>query len=83
MSIDSGKCECVLFGDYVDDLNKKMGKSSGGLSIVVVQFAKIKTFRSNVVLYVEFCKMQLLVFIVFFVLQIKHRFRMSLTLVGY
>ncbi|KAK2377056.1 replication factor A protein [Trifolium repens] len=27
----SGKCECALFGDYVDDLNKKMGKSSKGL----------------------------------------------------
>ncbi|MCI53712.1 replication factor A protein, partial [Trifolium medium] len=32
---DSGKCECALFGDYVDGLNKKMGKSSYGLPIVV------------------------------------------------
>ena len=29
--LNSGKCECALFGDYVDDLNKKMEKSSKGL----------------------------------------------------
>ena len=23
-SFDSGKCECALFGDYVDDLNKML-----------------------------------------------------------
>jgi hypothetical protein len=45
--IDSGKCECALFGVYVDELNKKMGKSSSGLSIVVVQFAKVKIFRGK------------------------------------
>jgi hypothetical protein len=43
--IDSGKCECALFGDYVDDLTKKMGKSSPGLPVVVIQFAKVKIFR--------------------------------------
>ncbi|MCH80240.1 replication factor A protein [Trifolium medium] len=44
----SGKCECALFGEYVDELNKKMGKSStGGLPIVVVQFAKVKIFRDK------------------------------------
>ncbi|WJX41220.1 hypothetical protein P8452_28607 [Trifolium repens] len=26
----SGKCECALFGDYVDELNKKMGKDFKG-----------------------------------------------------
>jgi hypothetical protein len=45
----SGKCEVALFGDYVHDLKKKMLKSSGCLPIVVVQFAKIKTFRGNIV----------------------------------
>ncbi|KAK2358668.1 replication factor A protein [Trifolium repens] len=44
----SGKCEVALFGDYVHDLKKKMLKSSGCLPIVVVQFAKIKTFRDKV-----------------------------------
>jgi hypothetical protein len=50
---DSGKCEIALFADYVDDLTKKMGKSSGGLPIVVVQFAKVKIFRGNVVCCLE------------------------------
>jgi hypothetical protein len=45
---NSGKCECVLFGDYVDELNKKMGKSANGLPIVVVQFDKVKFFKGNV-----------------------------------
>jgi hypothetical protein len=26
----SGKCESVLFGDYVDEVNKKIGKSAVG-----------------------------------------------------
>jgi hypothetical protein len=43
----SGKCECALFGDYVDELNKKMGKSATGLPIFV-QFPKVKIFRGNV-----------------------------------
>jgi hypothetical protein len=46
--LDSGKCECALFSDYVDELRKKMGKSATGLPIVVVQFAKVKIFRGNV-----------------------------------
>jgi hypothetical protein len=43
--LNSGKCECALFGDYVDELNKKMGKSGEGLPVTVVQFAKMKIFR--------------------------------------
>ncbi|PNX85493.1 replication factor A protein, partial [Trifolium pratense] len=43
----SGKCECALFGDYVDELNKKLGKTSGGLPVVVIQFAKVKIFRDQ------------------------------------
>jgi hypothetical protein len=30
---------------YVDDLTKKMGKSSFGLPVVVIQFAEVKIFR--------------------------------------
>ncbi|KAK2416233.1 replication factor A protein [Trifolium repens] len=43
----SGKCEIALFGDYAIDLTKKVDKSSGGLPIVVVQFAKVKIFRDK------------------------------------
>ncbi|WJX60744.1 hypothetical protein P8452_45916 [Trifolium repens] len=43
----SGKCECALFGDYVTELNKKMGKAGEGLPVIVVQFAKIKIFRDE------------------------------------
>jgi hypothetical protein len=38
----SGKVECAFFGNYVDELNKKMGKSIGGLPVVAVQYAKVK-----------------------------------------
>ncbi|PNX60356.1 replication factor A protein, partial [Trifolium pratense] len=45
---DTGKCECALFGEYADELTKKMGKSAvSGLSVVVVQFAKVKIFRDK------------------------------------
>jgi hypothetical protein len=43
--VDSGKVECALFGAYVDILQKLMGKSTQGMPVVVVQFAKIKNFR--------------------------------------
>ncbi|WJX87549.1 hypothetical protein P8452_69728 [Trifolium repens] len=43
----SGKCECALFGDYVDEVNKKIEKSAVGLPIVVIQFAKVKNFRDK------------------------------------
>ncbi|MCI54873.1 hypothetical protein A2U01_0076123, partial [Trifolium medium] len=33
--------------DYVDELNKKMGKSAGGLPTLVVQFAKVKISREH------------------------------------
>ncbi|MCI10692.1 replication factor A protein [Trifolium medium] len=44
----SGKCECALFGDYVDELNKKMGKTGERFRVVVIQFAKVKIFRGNI-----------------------------------
>ena len=40
----SGKIECALFGGYVDNLQKLMGKAVEGMPVVVVQFAKIKIF---------------------------------------
>jgi hypothetical protein len=50
----SGKCECALFGGYVDELKKRMGKSCSGLLVVVVQFAKIKIFRGDLLGYCWF-----------------------------
>jgi hypothetical protein len=47
--INSGKCECALFGDYVDEVKRKIEKSSSGLPIVVVHYAKIKIFRGNLI----------------------------------
>jgi hypothetical protein len=41
----SGKCECTLFGDYVDVLQRMIGKSPSGMHVVVIQFAKVKIFR--------------------------------------
>jgi hypothetical protein len=45
---NSGKCECALFGDYIKELNKKMGKAGEGLRVVMIQFAKVKIFRGNI-----------------------------------
>lgn len=41
----SGKVECALFGEYVDQLKKFMETSGEGMPVLVVQFAKIKIFR--------------------------------------
>jgi F420-0:gamma-glutamyl ligase len=46
----SGKCDCALFGDYVGELSKKMGKAGEGLPVVVIQFAKVKIFRGSDIL---------------------------------
>ncbi|KAK2397627.1 replication protein A 70 kDa DNA-binding subunit C [Trifolium repens] len=43
----SGKCDCALFGDYVGELKKKMGKAGEGLPVVLIQFAKVKIFRDQ------------------------------------
>jgi hypothetical protein len=45
ISTFSGKCECALFGKYVDVLNKLMGKAADGMPVVLVQFAKVKIFK--------------------------------------
>jgi hypothetical protein len=49
VALHSGKCDCALFGDYVGELNKKMGKAGEGLPVVVIQFAKVKIFRGNII----------------------------------
>jgi len=41
----SRKCECALFGDYIDILSKLMLKVDSGLPVLLVQFAKVKIFR--------------------------------------
>lgn len=41
----SGKFECVLFGEYVDQLQSLIGKPVEGFPVVVIEFAKIKIFR--------------------------------------
>lgn len=43
----SGKCECTLFGNYVDELHKLMGKAVEGSPVIVIQFAKVKIFRGK------------------------------------
>jgi hypothetical protein len=50
--IYSGKCECALFGDYVDEVKRKVDKSTSGLPIVIVQYAKVKIFRGNSIVFV-------------------------------
>lgn len=44
---DSGKVDCALFGDYVDELKSLMDRSGEGMPVLVIQFAKIKIFRDN------------------------------------
>ncbi|CAJ2637774.1 unnamed protein product [Trifolium pratense] len=44
----SGKCECILSGDDVGDLEKMLGCGDNGLPLMIVQFAKIRNFRGNV-----------------------------------
>ncbi|XP_045799478.1 replication protein A 70 kDa DNA-binding subunit-like [Trifolium pratense] len=48
LSDNSGKCECALFGGYVQELQEMLAKCADGLPIVVVQFAKIKMFGGKV-----------------------------------
>jgi hypothetical protein len=50
----SGKLDCALFGDYVYELNKKMGKAGEGLPVLVIQFANDKIFRGNTILNFDF-----------------------------
>jgi hypothetical protein len=43
----SGKVDCALFGDYVDELKSLMDRSGEGMPVLVIQFAKIKIFRGT------------------------------------
>jgi hypothetical protein len=43
----SGKFECVLFGEYVDQLQSLIGKPVEGFPVVVIEFAKIKIFQGE------------------------------------
>ncbi|XP_045791024.1 replication factor A protein 1-like isoform X3 [Trifolium pratense] len=45
---NSGKCECALFGDHVDELQRLIGNCPSGLHVVALQFAKVKIFRGKV-----------------------------------
>ncbi len=48
----SGRCECALFGDYVDILSKLMLKVDSGLPVLLIQFAKVKIFRGTCLSFV-------------------------------
>jgi hypothetical protein len=41
----SGKCECALFGGYVDQFRQMFAKIVDVMPVVVLQFAKVKVFR--------------------------------------
>jgi hypothetical protein len=45
--IFSGRFECALFGEYANQLQKMLGKSTGGMPVIGVQFAKVKIFRGE------------------------------------
>ncbi|XP_045824285.1 uncharacterized protein LOC123916785 isoform X2 [Trifolium pratense] len=44
----SGKCDCILSGDDVGDLDKMLSCGDNGLPLMIVQFAKIRNFRGNI-----------------------------------
>jgi hypothetical protein len=50
LCVASGKIECALFGLYVDNLLKLMGKAVSGMPVVVLQFVKVKIFQGRFVL---------------------------------
>ncbi|WJX66889.1 hypothetical protein P8452_51396 [Trifolium repens] len=39
---NSGNCDCVLFGMYVDEFQNLVDRGGGGLPVIVLQFAKIR-----------------------------------------
>jgi len=51
---NSGKVDCALFGGYVDILKKQMEKSGERMSVIVVQFVKIKIFRGCQYIWFKF-----------------------------
>ncbi|KAK2399839.1 replication factor A protein [Trifolium repens] len=49
----SGKCECALFGDYVDDLSKKMGKSSSALCCLIADTASLQNVANTTRIFIN------------------------------
>ncbi|XP_057434300.1 uncharacterized protein LOC130726987 isoform X2 [Lotus japonicus] len=47
---DKGKVRCALFGNYVDIVKEYLANVGNNLPVVVVQLAKIKSFRGHVVI---------------------------------
>ncbi|XP_057428167.1 uncharacterized protein LOC130721389 isoform X2 [Lotus japonicus] len=47
---DKGKINCALFGNYVDIVKQYVATDGSHMPVVVVQFAKIKTFKGSVVI---------------------------------
>lgn len=41
----SYKVECALFGNYVDDLNCFLASGDNQYPVIIIQFAKVKTFQ--------------------------------------
>lgn len=39
------KIECALFGSYVDDLKKFLASGDDVNTVLVIQFAKVKTYK--------------------------------------
>ncbi|WJX24087.1 hypothetical protein P8452_13236 [Trifolium repens] len=46
-----GKCECALFGGYVDQFRQMFAKIVDVMPVVVLQFAKVKVFRDKISLH--------------------------------
>ncbi|KAJ1390732.1 hypothetical protein SESBI_37243 [Sesbania bispinosa] len=45
---DKGKIRCTLFGDYVDKVNEFLSLSGTQLTVVVIQFARVNTYKGEV-----------------------------------
>ncbi|XP_057418862.1 uncharacterized protein LOC130713078 [Lotus japonicus] len=47
---DKGMVKCALFGNYVDIVTEFLAIDRNGFPVMVVQFAKIKSFRGDIVI---------------------------------
>ncbi|KAJ1412240.1 Nucleic acid-binding, OB-fold [Sesbania bispinosa] len=45
---DKGKIRCTLFGDFVDKVNEFLSMSGNQLTIVIIQFARVNTYKGDV-----------------------------------
>ncbi|KAJ1390722.1 Nucleic acid-binding, OB-fold [Sesbania bispinosa] len=45
---DKGKIRCTLFGDYVDKVNEFLSLSGTQLTVVVIQYARVNTYKGDV-----------------------------------